>query len=83
MLEFNARNQITEWGPGSRDSLHDYARKQWGGLVATYHVGQGGAGGAPGGGRAYNGTKVGAAVLAHEDAWQVRTRRGGREGGRR
>lgn len=91
VLEFNARNQITEWGPGSRDSLHDYARKQWGGLVATYHVGQGGAGGAggrwgatldemvsavgaPGGGRAYNGTKVGAAVVAHEDAWQVRKR---------
>ena len=36
-LEYNARNQITLWGP-KRASLADYARKQWNGLLLTYHL---------------------------------------------
>ncbi len=40
LLEFNARVQITSWGPVHVDSisLRDYATKQWSGLVAAYHV---------------------------------------------
>ena len=36
-LEYNARNQITLWGP-TGDILNDYASKQWGGLVGGYYV---------------------------------------------
>lgn len=32
--EFNARNQITLWGP--RGEIVDYANKQWSGVVADY-----------------------------------------------
>ncbi|KAF7715307.1 Alpha-N-acetylglucosaminidase [Penicillium ucsense] len=35
-LEYNARNQITLWGPDGE--IADYASKQWGGLVSTYYV---------------------------------------------
>lgn len=35
-LEFNARNQITLWGPDGE--IDDYASKQWAGLVGTYYV---------------------------------------------
>jgi len=36
LCEWNARNQITLWGP--RDSvLRDYARKQWAGLLRGFH----------------------------------------------
>ncbi|EGO28130.1 glycoside hydrolase family 89 protein [Serpula lacrymans var. lacrymans S7.9] len=35
-LEYNARNQVTLWGP--RGEVNDYASKQWGGLVGTYYV---------------------------------------------
>lgn len=34
-LEYNARNQITLWGP--EGEINDYASKQWGGLVASYY----------------------------------------------
>jgi len=34
-LEFNARNQITLWGPDGE--ITDYASKQWAGLVGTYY----------------------------------------------
>jgi alpha-N-acetylglucosaminidase len=35
LYEWNARNQITLWGP--RDSwLHDYARKDWSGMMASF-----------------------------------------------
>ncbi|KAK9767485.1 hypothetical protein K7432_002712 [Basidiobolus ranarum] len=37
-LEFQARNQITWWGPASQGSLADYASKQWAGLVKTYYL---------------------------------------------
>ena len=37
LYEWNARNQITLWGP--RDSvLHDYARKQWSGLTKSFYL---------------------------------------------
>lgn len=34
-LEYNARNQITLWGPDGE--ISDYASKQWAGLVGTYY----------------------------------------------
>jgi len=34
-LEFNARNQITLWGPTG--NINDYASKQWSGLIRTYY----------------------------------------------
>lgn len=34
-LEFNARNQITLWGP--HGEINDYAKKEWGGLVRSYY----------------------------------------------
>jgi alpha-N-acetylglucosaminidase len=36
MLEYNARNQITLWGPNGE--ISDYASKQWGGLVSSYYM---------------------------------------------
>jgi alpha-N-acetylglucosaminidase len=35
-FEYNARNQITLWGPNGE--ISDYASKQWGGLVSSYYV---------------------------------------------
>ncbi|RMY85789.1 hypothetical protein D0864_07220 [Hortaea werneckii] len=34
--EYNARNQITLWGPGGE--ISDYAAKQWGGLIGSYYL---------------------------------------------
>jgi alpha-N-acetylglucosaminidase len=34
--EYNARNQITLWGP--KGEINDYASKSWGGLVSGYYV---------------------------------------------
>ncbi|KAI0363471.1 alpha-N-acetylglucosaminidase [Pilatotrama ljubarskyi] len=34
-LEYNARNQITLWGPDGQ--INDYASKAWAGLVGTYY----------------------------------------------
>ncbi|KAI1798111.1 alpha-N-acetylglucosaminidase [Ganoderma leucocontextum] len=34
-LEYNARNQITLWGPDGE--INDYAAKSWAGLVSTYY----------------------------------------------
>eukprot|EP00727_Mastigamoeba_balamuthi_P000360 m51a1_g10320 putative alpha-n-acetylglucosaminidase (729) ;mRNA; f:42273-44597 len=36
LLEFNARNQVTRWGPDA--NINDYARKPWGGLYASYYL---------------------------------------------
>jgi alpha-N-acetylglucosaminidase len=36
LLEYNARNQITLWGPQGQNN--DYAAKDWGGLVRTYYL---------------------------------------------
>ncbi|KAL9926875.1 alpha-N-acetylglucosaminidase isoform X2 [Glossina fuscipes] len=35
LFEFNARNQITTWGPKSE--IGDYATKQWSGIVQDYY----------------------------------------------
>jgi alpha-N-acetylglucosaminidase len=35
-LEYNARTQITLWGPNGE--INDYASKQWGGLVREYYL---------------------------------------------
>lgn len=35
LYEYNARNQITLWGP--RGNIDDYANKMWGGLVESYY----------------------------------------------
>lgn len=35
-LEYNARNQITLWGPEGQ--ISDYASKSWAGLVSTYYA---------------------------------------------
>ncbi|KAF2442999.1 glycoside hydrolase family 89 protein [Karstenula rhodostoma CBS 690.94] len=34
--EYNARNQITRWGP--HGEINDYASKSWGGLVGDYYL---------------------------------------------
>lgn len=34
--EYNARNQITLWGPTGQ--INDYASKSWGGLVSGYYI---------------------------------------------
>lgn len=35
-LEFNARNQVTMWGP--HQNIEDYASKEWSGLVRDYYM---------------------------------------------
>ncbi|KZC08048.1 Alpha-N-acetylglucosaminidase [Dufourea novaeangliae] len=35
LYEYNARNQITLWGP--RGEIRDYACKQWSGMIADYY----------------------------------------------
>ncbi|KAK2702677.1 hypothetical protein QYM36_018718 [Artemia franciscana] len=35
-FEYNARNQITLWGP--REEIVDYTAKEWGGLVMDYYI---------------------------------------------
>ena len=36
LYEFNARNQVTMWGPD--DNIHDYANKMWAGLMSSYYL---------------------------------------------
>lgn len=36
LIEFNARNQITMWGPN--ENIEDYAGKEWGGLMKDYDL---------------------------------------------
>lgn len=36
LINFNARNQITMWGP--HENIQDYAGKEWSGLVGTYYI---------------------------------------------
>ena len=39
MYIFNAKNQITLWGPWkTKDNLIDYAAKQWNGLIRDYYL---------------------------------------------
>ena len=39
-LEWNARAQVTSWGSieSNGNTIADYASKQWGGLVGSYHL---------------------------------------------
>ncbi|KAK0934967.1 hypothetical protein LTR29_013464 [Friedmanniomyces endolithicus] len=71
--EYNARNQITLWGPTGE--ISDYASKQWAGLISSYYV--------PrwslfveytlNGSTAANGANpaLSAALLAFEQGWQT------------
>lgn len=34
--EYNARNQITLWGPTGQ--VNDYSSRQWGGLISSYYI---------------------------------------------
>lgn len=36
LMEYNARNQITLWGPNGE--IRDYAAKQWSGLISGYYA---------------------------------------------
>ena len=36
-LEYNAKSQLSLWGPGVNPSINDYASKQWSGLVSSYY----------------------------------------------
>jgi len=38
LYEYNARNQVTLWGPNGE--ISDYASKQWAGLVSDYYYGR-------------------------------------------
>lgn len=40
LFEKNAREQITIWGPDTHPEtdLHDYANKEWGGLIRTFYL---------------------------------------------
>lgn len=35
-LEYNARNQVTMWGP--KQNIEDYAAKEWAGLISSYYA---------------------------------------------
>ncbi|EGN99592.1 glycoside hydrolase family 89 protein [Serpula lacrymans var. lacrymans S7.3] len=75
-LEYNARNQITLWGP--RGEVHDYASKQWGGLVGTYYVQRweefvSYLSGSKANGTAYNGTAVADVMFNIGLAWDNET----------
>jgi alpha-N-acetylglucosaminidase len=35
-LEYNARNQVTLWGPSAQ--INDYGSKQWAGLISSYYI---------------------------------------------
>ncbi|POM71809.1 Alpha-N-acetylglucosaminidase (NAGLU) [Phytophthora palmivora] len=36
--EYEARNQVTRWGDNNSESIHDYAGKEWAGLVKSYYL---------------------------------------------
>ncbi|KAG6574623.1 Alpha-N-acetylglucosaminidase (NAGLU) [Phytophthora cinnamomi] len=36
--EYEARNQVTRWGDNNSESIHDYAGKEWAGLVNGYYL---------------------------------------------
>lgn len=77
LLEYNARNQITLWGP-HHSGLSDYARKMWSGLLRTYHLaGRWGETLAAATAAVldptspYDPAAVAAAITKHETAWQT------------
>ena len=36
LYEWNARNQLTLWGPSGLSNVVDYATKEWGGLTSSF-----------------------------------------------
>lgn len=36
--EYEARNQVTRWGDNNGESLHDYAGKEWAGLLKGFYL---------------------------------------------
>ncbi|RLN62766.1 hypothetical protein BBJ29_006164 [Phytophthora kernoviae] len=36
--EYEARNQVTRWGDNNSETIHDYAGKEWAGLVSSYYL---------------------------------------------
>ncbi|KAH9857034.1 alpha-N-acetylglucosaminidase [Lenzites betulinus] len=75
-LEYNARNQITLWGPDGE--INDYASKAWAGLVGTYYKPRWAAfvdylAESKRTGSAYNATTVKNSMLAIGEAWGNKT----------
>ncbi|EIW60032.1 alpha-N-acetylglucosaminidase [Trametes versicolor FP-101664 SS1] len=75
-LEYNARNQVTLWGPDGE--INDYASKAWAGLVGTYYKPRWAAfvdylAETKGTGQAYNATAVKSTMLAIGQEWGNRT----------
>lgn len=75
-LEYNARNQITLWGPTGE--INDYASKQWGGIVGGYYVPRWEAFvdylvGTKENSTAYNATAVANTMLAIGEQWDAQT----------
>lgn len=75
-LEYNARNQITLWGP--KGEINDYASKQWGGLVGEYYSKRWAMfiqylENSKGNGTVYNATAVSGALLDTGEQWSQST----------
>ncbi|PSR71093.1 hypothetical protein PHLCEN_2v13062 [Hermanssonia centrifuga] len=75
-LEYNARNQLTLWGPTGE--INDYASKQWSGLVGGYYQTRWQSFlsylvGIKTTGEAYNATLIAQDMLAIGEAWDRRT----------
>ncbi|KAG1727774.1 glycoside hydrolase family 89 protein [Suillus paluster] len=75
-LEYNARNQITLWGPTGE--INDYASKQWGGLVGGYYVPRWETFidylvGTKENGTAYNATAIANTMLVIGEQWDAQT----------
>lgn len=77
-LEYNARNQITLWGPNG--DIKDYASKEWAGLVLGFYRERWRifveylvevATAAAGGGAGYNASAVEERLVAFEQGWQT------------
>ncbi|EIW77482.1 glycoside hydrolase family 89 protein [Coniophora puteana RWD-64-598 SS2] len=75
-LEYNARNQITLWGP--KGEINDYASKQWGGLVGDYYGKRWAMfiqylEGSKSNGTVYNATAIAGALLDIGEQWSQST----------
>ncbi|KAH8094672.1 alpha-N-acetylglucosaminidase [Cristinia sonorae] len=77
-LEYNARNQLTLWGPNGE--INDYASKQWAGLVGQYYAERwatfvrylADARKSTGDNSAYNATEIKARLLGLGKEWDTR-----------
>ncbi|TFY63212.1 hypothetical protein EVJ58_g3385 [Rhodofomes roseus] len=75
-LEYNARNQITLWGPDGE--INDYASKQWAGLVGTYYYQRwetfvGYLANITESGQAYDSSALSSQMFAIGEAWDAET----------